>query len=60
MKKYIQIILSVLIILTTISCGGAKKVKREEAKRKRTIEKMEKLESDKKQFEQKNKTELGK
>lgn len=39
------------------SCSSAKRI---EAKRKKEQEKMERLESDKKQFEQKNRNELGK
>lgn len=45
------------IILVTTSCSAAK---RAEASRKKEQEKLEQLENDKKQFEQKNTKELGK
>lgn len=47
------------VCLIAASCG-AQKTKRAEAKQKREAERMEKLEKDKKQFEQKNSNDLGK
>ncbi len=56
MKTLICSLLMFIILLTT-SCSATKKA---EAKRKREQEKLEQLEADKKQFEQKNRDELGK
>ena len=47
----------VTCITILASCSSAKRI---EAKRKKEQEKMEQLESDKKQFELKNRNELGK
>jgi PBP1b-binding outer membrane lipoprotein LpoB len=56
MKTRITSMLLLAILITT-SCSASK---RAEHKKKKEQEKLEQLESDKKQFEQKNRGELGK
>ena len=46
-----------LLVLVTTSCSTTQ---RAEAKRKKELEKLEQLETDKKNFENKNRNELGK
>lgn len=58
--KIIKIIPLIGLFLMAVACGTAEKQARLAEKKKKEKEKMEQLESDKKSFEQKNKTDLGK
>jgi hypothetical protein len=58
MKKILLFSTLAICIIGT-SCG-AQKARRAEAKQKREAARMEKLEKDKKQFEQQNSNDLGK
>jgi hypothetical protein len=49
-----------IVSLFMCSCSTTKKEQRLEAKRKREAARMEQLEKDKRQFEQKNRDDLGK
>jgi hypothetical protein len=60
MKKIFSIACCTAFLTFVIACGASKKAEREADKRKKDAAKMEQLEKDKKQFEQRNNSDLGK
>lgn len=60
MRQFIVSLSLIGLLSLLFSCGATKKAERAEAKRKREAAKLEQLEKDKQQFEQRNKGDLGK